>query len=157
MRLRLCRSKRGNAILEFALSASVLIPCVAGTFQFGYGMYTYNRLQNAVDDGGRYASMRTYRCLAGATDVAKVQLAVKNVAVYGTTSPTASSVPVVNGFGTDKVNVQYTLTSSGVPTSVTVNVSSFTIDTIFTSYTITAKPVVTFSYLGRYAPQESEP
>ena len=156
MKPRWWRSKRGNAMLEFALSASVLIPCLAGTFQFGYGLYTYNRLQSATGDGGRYAALRTYRCKSGATDLTKVQLAVQNMVVYGTPAPTGDSVPVVNGLTTGNVNVQFNLTS-GVPTSVTVNISSFTIDTVFTSYTLTGKPVVTFPYIGRYAPEESEP
>jgi Flp pilus assembly protein TadG len=143
-------------MIEFALSAGILLPCVAGTFQFGYGMYTYNRLQSAIDNGGRYASQRTYRTLAGSTDTDKVKLAVKNEVVYGTPSPTNSSVPVVNGIGTGNVNVAFSPTV-GVPTSVTVSVGSFTVDTIFTSYTFTGKPVVTFPYVGRYAPEESEP
>jgi Flp pilus assembly protein TadG len=143
-------------MLEFAVSAGVLIPCLAGTFQFGYGLYTYNKLQSAVDEGGRYAAIRTYRTLAGTTDTDKVKLAIKNVVVYGTPSPTDSSAPVVTGLGTGNVDVAFTL-SSGAPTSVTVNVSSFAIDTIFTSYTLTGKPVVTFAYTGRYAPKESEP
>jgi Flp pilus assembly protein TadG len=156
MRLRWWRSKKGNAMLEFALSAGVLIPILAGTFQFGFGLYTYNRLQSAVDDGGRYAAVRTYRTLAGATDTDKINLAIKNVVVYGTPSPTDTSVPVTSGLGTGNVNVNFTL-ASGLPTSVTVNISSFAIDTIFTSYTLTGKPVVTFPYIGRYAPEESEP
>jgi Flp pilus assembly protein TadG len=156
MRLPSWGSKRGNAMLEFAISAGVLIPCLAGTFQFGFGMYTYNRLQSAVDDGGRYGALRTYRTLLGSTDTDKVKLAIKNVVVYGTPTPTNSSVPVVNGIGTGNVNVAFSPTS-GVPTSVTVNITSFAVDTIFSSYTFTGKPVVTFPYLGRYAPEESEP
>ena len=156
--MRLCswRSKRGNAMIEFALSAGVLIPILAGTFQFGYGMYTYNKLQTAVDDGGRYASNRTYRSLLGATDTDKVKLAIKNMVVYGTPSPSNTEVPLVNGLGTGNVDVSFAATS-GLPTSVTVKITTFTIDTIFTNYTITGKPVVTFPYIGRYAPEESEP
>ncbi|SRR5258706_8065180 len=151
------RSKRGNAMLEFALSAGVLIPCLTGTFQFGYGMYNYNKLQSAVGEGGRYASLRTYRTLLGATDTDKVKLAVKNMVVYGTPSPTGSSVPLVSGLGTSNVSVDYTTTSTGAPTSVTVKISSFAVDTIFTSFTFTGKPVVTYPFIGRYATEESEP
>ena len=150
------KREHGHAMLELAVSAGVMVACLTGTFQFGYGLYTYNRLQSAVDNGGRYGAMRTYRTLLGSTDTDKVKLAIKNVVVYGTPSPTDSSVPAVNGLGTGNVNVAFTL-SSGIPVSVTVNVSSFTIDTIFSSYALTGKPVVTFPYLGRYATEESEP
>jgi Flp pilus assembly protein TadG len=156
MKLLSWRSRKGNAMVEFALSAGVLIPVLAGTFQFGYSLYTYNRLQSAVDNGGRYGSMRTYRTLLGTTDTDKVKLAIKNVVVYGTPSPTNSSVPAVNGLGTGNVDVTFTM-SSGLPVSVTVKISSFTIDAVITSYTLTGKPVVTFPYLGRYASEESEP
>jgi len=155
MRLR-SRSQKGNAMLEFALSAGVLIPIMAGTFQFGYGMYTYNKLQSAVNDGARYASNRTYRTLLGATDTDKVKLAIKNMVVYGVPSPANGAVPLVNGLGTGDVDVSFA-TTSGLPTSVTVKLNTFTIDTIFTNYTITGKPVMTFPYVGRYAPEESEP
>jgi Flp pilus assembly protein TadG len=150
------RSKRGNAMLEFALSAGILIPCLAGSFQFGYAFYTYNKLQSAIDQGGRYASMRTYRYLAGVTDEDKVKLAVKNVVVYGTPSPGANDAPVVNGLDASKVTVAYTKTS-GFPTSVQVSISSFAVNTIFATYTFAGKPVVTFPFVGRYAAAESEP
>src|SRR5215212_7214133 len=123
-------SKRGSAMIEFALSAAVLIPCLAGTFQFGYGLYSYNRLQSAVDGGGRYAALRTYRALAGATDTDKVKLAIKNVVVYGTPSPTDSATPMVSGLGTGNVDVTY---DAAVPSTVKVSISSFTVNTIFTS------------------------
>jgi hypothetical protein len=76
--------------------------------------------------------------------------------VYGTPSPSNTEVPLVNGLGTGNVDVSFAATS-GLPTSVTVKITTFTIDTIFTNYTITGKPVVTFPYIGRYAPEESEP
>lgn len=143
-------------MLELALSASVLVPCLAGSFQFGYGLYTYNRLQSAVDNGGRYASIRTYRGLNGVTDQTKMKLAIQNVAVYGTPSPANGAVPIVPGLTSDKVNVSWTYTS-GVPTAVSINITSYTINTIFTSYAIAGKPIVNFPYLGRYAPKETEP
>ena len=154
MRPRARSSRRGSAVIEFALSAAVLIPCMAGTFQFGYGLYSYNRLQSAVDEGGRYAALRTYRTSAGATDTDKVKLAIKNVVVYGTPSPANGAVPMVNGLGTGNVSVTY---DAAVPSTVTVSISSFTVNTIFTSYTFAGKPFVTYPFLGRYAPSESEP
>src|SRR5258705_10156620 len=116
MRFPLRRSRKGSAILEFALSAGVLIPILTGTFQFGYGLYSYNKLQSHIDDGGRYAANRTYRSLLGATDTAKVKLAIQNVVVYGTPSPANGSIPAVSGLGTGNVSVSYAVTS-GTPTS----------------------------------------
>jgi len=154
MRPRARSSKRGSAIIEFALSAAVLVPCLAGTFQFGYGMYSYNRLQGAVNEGARYAALRTYRSANGATDTNKVKLAIKNVVVYATPSPSDGATPTIAGLSTGNVNVTY---DAAVPSTVKVNISSFTVNTLFASYTFTNKPAATYPFLGRYAPSESEP
>src|SRR4051812_33365542 len=109
--------RKGSAMVELALSTGVMVPCLAGAFQFGYGLYTYNRLESAVANGARYGAIRTYRALSGATDLAKVNLAIQNVAVYGAASPATGAIPVVPGLTTDKVNVSWSYTS-GFPSSV---------------------------------------
>lgn len=38
------RSQRGNAMLEFALAFSIIVPVFLSTFQFGYTFYVYNLL-----------------------------------------------------------------------------------------------------------------
>ena len=48
-------------MIELALSAGVMIACLAGTFQFGYTFYIYDELVSAVGNGARYARMRSYR------------------------------------------------------------------------------------------------
>ena len=42
------RRDRGHAMLELAISASVMVTCLVGTFQFGYTFYVYNQLVTAV-------------------------------------------------------------------------------------------------------------
>ncbi|GIU76116.1 MAG: hypothetical protein KatS3mg004_3203 [Bryobacteraceae bacterium] len=151
------KRQRGNAFIEFAMAAGILLPVMMGTFQFGYTFYTYNLLQSAVSNGGRYAAYRTYRCLAGQTDVAKFKQAVQNMAVYGTPSPPASAVPVVKGLKPSDIEVIVTLASTQVPTAVTVRVKSFRVNGIFGKYTFNGYPTYTVPYLGRYAPEEAEP
>ena len=43
-RFKLLRSsdKRGNAMIEFALSFAILVPVFLGTYEFGYAFYIYN-------------------------------------------------------------------------------------------------------------------
>lgn len=150
------KNQRGNAMVEFALASAVLIPLMMGAFQFGYTFYTYNELQSAVANGARYASFRTYRCLSGATDIAKVKTAIQNMTVYS--SPTVSSgVPVVKGLTPSAINVTFNLNSTQIPIAVTVSVKTFTVDSLFQKYTFAGKPASTLPYLGRYASQESEP
>lgn len=150
--------QRGNAFIEFALAAGILLPVMTGTFQFGYTFYTYNLLQSAVSNGGRYAAYRTYRSLAGQTDVNKFRQAVQNMTVYGTPTPaSSSSVPVVKGLRPSDIEVLFTLTATQVPTAVTVRVKTFKVNGIFGQYTFNGYPTYTVPYLGRYAPEESEP
>jgi len=86
-------------------------------------MYTYNRLQSAIDNGGRYVLPADLSHVAGFHRYQQVKLAVANEVVYGTPSPTVNSVPVVNGIGTGNVSVVFS-PAVGVPASVTVSVNS---------------------------------
>ncbi len=149
--------QRGNAFIEFALAAGLLLPVMMGTFQFGYTFYTYNLLQSAVANGGRYAANRTYRSLAGQTDINKFRTAVQNMTVYGSPAPGPGAVPVVRGLKPSDIEVIFTLTATGFPTNVTVRVRSFTVNGIFGNFNFNGYPTYTVPYLGRYAPEESEP
>jgi Flp pilus assembly protein TadG len=156
------RSTNGNAILEFALASLIIVPCFAGTFQFGYSFYVYNQLEAAVSNGARYAATRTFRCSAGATDVTKIKTAVKNVVLYG--NPDGTGTLQVPQLATGNVSVTFkdtagtALTACGtIPDTVNVAVSTFTVDAVFKSFTFTGKPFSTYTYVGRYAPNESEP
>src|SRR5437868_6224295 len=95
-------SRRGNAMIEFALASGVLIPLFLGTFQFGYTFYIYNLLTSQVGTGARYASMRPFRCKNNAS-ITNFKSRVKNVVVYGNSSGTGD--PIVPGLSTDNVDV----------------------------------------------------
>jgi Flp pilus assembly protein TadG len=149
------QSCRGNALIEFALASLIIVPCFAGTFQFGYSFYVYNQLESAISNGARYASTRTYRSAAGATDLTKVKAAVTNVVLYG--NPDGSGNLQVPQLTSGNVAVTFNLDAAGVPTTVNVAVNSFTVDAVFKAFTFTGKPSSTYPYVGRYAPNESEP
>lgn len=148
------RKLRGNALIEFAIASAVLLPVMLGTFRFGYSFYTYNLLESAVSNGARYASTRVYRNASSAS-VTKVKTAIQNMVVYG--SPSGGTIPVARGLTTSHVVVTYTVDSNQVPKSVKVAVSNFTLDAVVSAFTLTNKPVVTYPFVGRYAPNESEP
>jgi Flp pilus assembly protein TadG len=114
-------NRRGNAMLEFALSSAVLIPMMAATFQFGLAFYQYNKLQSAVREGARYAALRTYDS-ASATPSAAFSSAVANMVVYG--SPAGGTTPVVTGVQTSNVNIGVAMVN-GVPSTMTVWIDSF--------------------------------
>lgn len=56
--LRLARGERGSALVEFAMTASMLIAITVGIIGFGLATYTYHFLSAAAQQGERFASLR---------------------------------------------------------------------------------------------------
>src|SRR6476660_1173052 len=94
--------RRGNALVEFALAATVLIPIFLGTFQFGYAFYVYNLMSTQVRSGARYASLRTYRC-GNSSSMTAFQTAVRNVVRYG--NPTGTGTVIEPGLQDGQISV----------------------------------------------------
>lgn len=147
---RILGSRRGNAILEFALSSTVLVYAFTGVFQFGYSMYLYNELEAGVRAGVRYASLAGISNTGDSSIPTAYTTAVRNMVVYGTPSPGASPTPVINGLTTGAVTVGVTFDGKGVPTGVSVKIGSYSIDAIFKTFTYTSKPVLNMPYFGKY-------
>ena len=137
---------RGGAMVEFAMSASLLLPLMTGLFELGHGLYTYNKLQTAVRAGARYASMRSYDS-SSSTPSDAFRLAVRNVVIYG--EPGGAGEPNVPDLEPAQINIVVGM-SGAVPSEMTVKVNGYALDTIFGSVTLTNKPAATFAYGGRY-------
>jgi hypothetical protein len=144
-------------MIELAVSAGVMVACLAGTVQFGYTFYIYNELVSAVGNGGRYAAMRTYR--AGApSEVAKGKTAIRNMVVYGDARPSPDASPQVAHLKPEQVQVDWVMDESNArPVAVNVSIVDFTVDAAFGMFRFTGKPAVEYPFVGRVAPSESEP
>ena len=129
------RRRRGNAMVEFALGFPLIFLVMAGTFQFGYTFFIYNR----------FASMRTYTGANGVASAAYLD-AVKNYTVSG--NPDSSTPPVVPGLTTANVNVVVTM-DQGLPDRVKVSISGYTVDAALKSITFTGRPFSSFRFAGR--------
>jgi Flp pilus assembly protein TadG len=140
--------RRGSALLEFAFAASILVPLFTGTFQFGYTLYLYNNLQSAVRSGARYAAMRSYDSASGMPSI-EYSTGVKNMVIYG--NPDGTGQPVSRGLTASNVQVQPNM-HGAAPESITVQITGYTIDAVFTSFTFYGKPSTTFPYTGTAAP-----
>ena len=140
--------KRGNAILEFAIASSVLVPLLAGTFQFGYTLYAYNNLHSAVRGGARYASLRPYDS-ATATPSVDFQRAVSNMVIFGNSQGAGS--PVAPGLTTSNVEVLPQM-NGAAPESITVRITGYSVNAVFTTFAFNGKPSATFPYMGTAAP-----
>ena len=126
----------------------VLTYLFTGVFQFGYSMYLYNELEGAVRAGARYASLATISTSGSGMDTTW-QTKVKNVVVFGTPSPTGSPTPVVPGLAVGNVGVVLNY-AGGVPSYVTVSVSSYSLDAIVKTFTLTNKPSLAMPFMGQF-------
>lgn len=54
--------ERGTSLVEFALSASVLLFILFGIIEFGRALYTYHSVANAARIGARWAMVRGSKC-----------------------------------------------------------------------------------------------
>jgi len=150
-------SRRGNAMIEFALASFVLIPLFVGTFQFGYTFYVYNLLCTQMRAGARYASLKTFKCLAS-SEIDSFKTSVKNMVMYG--NPDATGTLIEPGLTAAQIDVEVkdvsgnNADSSHVPNYVTVTTINYSVNAVITSFNFNGKPIVRFPYLGRYAPGE---
>lgn len=140
--------KRGSALLELAVAMTILGPVLAGVFQFGYALFVYNNLESAVRGGARYASARSYDSSSAAPSP-DYSAAVKNMVVYG--NPEGTGQPVARGLSASNVEIQANM-NGAAPESITVAITGYKVDAVFTSFTFDGKPAKTFPYTGTPAP-----
>lgn len=142
--------RRGSAMVEFALSATLLTSVFLGVFQFGYSLYQYNELVNAVRAGARFASLQKISNSGNGVVGTDYADAVRNMVVFGT--PNGGGAPVVPGLTTGNVQVQVGFDTRFVPRSVTVRITSYQINAVVRTFTITNKPALTMPFFGQYCP-----
>ena len=140
--------RKGSAMVEFCVGSGILMAAFSGTFELGYTMLQYNKLETAVAQGARYASIIPYDS-ATATPSSGFSTAVRNLVVYG--SPSTGATPVISGLTTSNVLVNVGF-ENGVPASVSVSITGYTVNAVFGAHALAGKPKVTFPYQGIWAP-----
>ena len=125
------RNQHGNTLIEFAVSLLLITTTFTGAFQFGYALYSYNRLVNAVREAARYGSVNI------GPDSAE---AVRNMVVYGDPKPDPGARPLLSGLSPK--NVQLITREK----SVTVAIRDFQIDGLFSKLNLNGRPAVTFPF-----------
>jgi len=143
MKLIRRKSERGNALLEFALGFSLLWMLFSGVYQIGYAYYIYDRLTVATADAVQLGSRLPYDTGSPST----FSTALKNMVLYG--SETAGTYPIVPNLTAANVAVDPHLDSNGIPRYVTVNITGYTINALFTSFSLPNKPGATGLYYGQ--------
>ena len=136
------KSERGNALLEFALGFAVLWALFAGLYQFGYSFYVYNEVMTSVENAAELGAKMTY----DTANPSNFTTAVTNMVLYGNT--TAGTSPIVPGLASSNVSVNLNLQNS-IPSDVTVSISNYSVDCLFTKFTFNGKPRATAVYMGQ--------
>lgn len=142
------RGRLGIAVVEFALGSGMLLATFSGTFEIGYAVIQYDKLQTAVAQGARYASLIPYDS-ASSTPSSAFLASVQRMVVYG--NPAGGGAPAVAGLATKNVSLKVGF-ANGVPRTMEVSITGYTINALFGSFTLTGKPQVTYQYQGVWAP-----
>jgi Flp pilus assembly protein TadG len=136
-------------MVELALGVALLSGMFTATFQYGYTFYVYNNVQTAVNNGAKYAALRTYeQTSASPSDC--FRHAVQDMVAYGDPTGTTTT-PVAPGLTPSNVVLTVTF-SNGVPSQMQVNLTNYSINSVFGTMTLSNKPSSTYPFLGRYAP-----
>jgi Flp pilus assembly protein TadG len=90
--------QRGVALLELALSLSLLVTIVFGITEFGRAILQYNTLAKAARDAARFLAVRDPSAAGAVSDA-------KCIAVYG--NPNCTGNALASGLSTAMVSVCY--------------------------------------------------
>jgi len=152
------RRARGSALIEFTLLSPLIVTLFIGSWQFGYAYFLYDKAEQAVRAGARYASLRTYDASTATPSQGFVD-DVRNVVLYG--DPAGGTSAVVPGLASSHVTVEMSFYANGfaqpsgqdmlVPTRVAVSINNFSVGT-FGLITLSGKPRVEFPYVGIFKP-----
>ena len=150
-------------MVEFTLVSPLLISLFLGVISYGYDFYTYNRLEEAVRAGARFASTQEYDGYASAGLTCKGDCTTNNLpktfsfaqrvryyTAFGDPSAASTATPVIEGFTDNNVSVRVKFVS-GYPVYVSVGVTGLVLRTPLGALTLN-KPVTTFAYVGNFVP-----
>jgi Flp pilus assembly protein TadG len=142
------RLRRGVAIVEFAAGSGLLLAIFSGTFDLGYTLIQYNRLETAAAQAARYASMVPYDSPT-TTPSAAFLSSVRKMALYG--NPAGGHSAVTGGLTEANVELKVTF-ANGVPASMQVSITGYKIYALFGTHPLTGKPRASYPYQGVWAP-----
>jgi Flp pilus assembly protein TadG len=111
---QLARGESGSSLVEFAMSALMLMGILVGVIEFGLAMYTYHFLSSAAQQGARFAMVRGYTWSENVTTNCSTSAPPNFTMTYDCTAQ-----------GSDIQNYVQSLATGGISSSsVTVNTTS---------------------------------
>ena len=158
------RRCRGSVIVEFALIVPVLVLLLLGTIAYGYDFYTYNRLEEVVRAGARFASTQQYDaytssgatckgdCLINLPSTFDFAQRVQQYTVFGDPAAPDSATPIIEGLTVNNIRVAVRFVD-GFPVNVSVGIKDYVLRTPLGAITL-QKPVTAFAYVGNFVPKK---
>ena len=116
----------------------------SGVYQIGYAYYVYDRLAVATENAALLGARLTY----DSSNASAFSTSLKNMVLYG--SETAGTYPVVRGLTTANVAVDPHLDGNWIPRYITVNITGYSINALFKTFSLPNKPGATGLYYGQY-------
>jgi Flp pilus assembly protein TadG len=104
--------EQGTATLEFALTASIFLMVIMSIVSAGHLFFTHNALVESTRRGARYAAMHCKPGVAGCPDSATSLNDIKNMVLYGTTTPAAGATPLVYNLQASNVTLEYSVNTA---------------------------------------------
>jgi Flp pilus assembly protein TadG len=111
---RLVRDERGTELVEFAMSASLLIFLVIGILQWMFAMYAYHFTTYAAQQGTRFAMVRGYTWSESVTTNCSTSAPPNFTMKYSCTASSADIQNYVQSLATPGIN----------PSNVTIDTTS---------------------------------
>lgn len=143
------RRQRGSAIIEFSLTAGLLLTLLGGMVEYGLLFLEYSILHQTTRLAAEHAATTPYDSV-NTTPSDSYRQAVANIAVYGKAQPAPEDKPVVPGLSREHITVDVRF-ENRLPVEVTVGVAAFEIHGLFKNHRFAGKPRLTFPYLGEFA------
>lgn len=111
---RLAREERGAELVEFAMTAWVLVLVLFGVYQWGYAMYAYHFTTYAAQQGARFAEVRGHTWSEYETENCSTSAPPSFTLKYACTASAADIQNYVQSLATGAIN----------PSNVTINETS---------------------------------
>jgi len=132
--MRFNREDHGGTLVEFALSASILLASMFGIVDFSRALYAYHFVSHAAQEGARYAMVRgndwtsgacasatSYGCSVSTSNKGLIQTFVQGLAMPGIVSSSVTATPSWPGKNADGTTTGCTtVNSQGCLVKVTV-------------------------------------
>lgn len=150
IRMRPAARQRGSALIEFAFALALVVPLMAGGWQFYEAYLRVEEVQQAVIRGVEFGSNLPYDSLTE-TPAAEFERAVENAILQ----PGGAGVPGVRGLRREMIDVRMQF-EAGRPSELTVSVRGLKLAVPGGGLLLQGKPRASYPYRGYWSARPAD-